>query len=92
MSFPLQSDRFCVISNVTKCNSTYLHDVRDIECRYGFLECKYRAMLHGSTTDCTAVSASGQTTVKRDRINGGKLILSLVYDCRIINNVLQLVV
>ena len=30
---------------------TLLHDVRDIECKYGFLECKYRTMLHGSTTD-----------------------------------------
>ena len=22
-----------------------LHDVRDIECKYGFLECKYRILL-----------------------------------------------
>ena len=50
-----------------------LHDVRDIECKYGFLECKYRKILHRSTTDCTAVSARGQTTVKGGRINGGKL-------------------
>ena len=56
-----------------------LHDVRDIECKYGFLECKYRAILHGSTTDCTAASAHGQTTVKRGRINGGKQIISLIY-------------
>ena len=39
-----------------------LRDVRDIECKYGFLECKCRAMLHGLTTDCTAASAR---TVKR---------------------------
>ena len=37
------------------------------------------AILHGSTTDCTAASARGQTTVKCGRINGGKLILSLIY-------------
>ena len=42
--------------------------------RYGFLECKYRAISHGSTTDCAAASARGQTTVKSSRINGGKLI------------------
>ena len=64
-----------------------LHDLRDIECKYGFLERKHRAILHGSTTGCTAASARGQTTVKRGRINGGKLILSLIYlcNCRIIN-------
>ena len=28
-----------------------LHDAQDIECKYGFLECKYTAILHGSTTD-----------------------------------------
>ena len=102
-----------------------LHDVQDIEGKYGFLECKFRTILHGSspahtghavqrsatprgfllvlgppfdarqlcgvalrgaagvwpasTTDCTAASARGQTAVKRGRINGGKLILSLVY-------------
>ena len=49
-----------------------LHDVQDIEGRNGFLECKYRAILHGST-DCTAA------TVKGGRINGGKLINSLIY-------------
>ena len=48
-----------------------LHNVWDIECKYGFLECKYRAILHGST-DWTSVSARGQTTVKRGRINGEK--------------------
>ena len=33
-------------------------------------------------------SACGETTVKRGRINDGKLILSLIYlcNCRIINN------
>ena len=39
----------------------YTHDVRDIECKYVFLECKYRAILQGSTIDCTAGSARGQT-------------------------------
>ena len=28
---------------------------RDIEGKYGFWECKYTAILHGSTTDCTAI-------------------------------------
>ena len=39
-------------------------------CNYGSLERKYRAILHGSTTDCTAASACSQTTVKHGRING----------------------
>ena len=56
-----------------------LDDVQDIERKYGFLECKYRAILHGSTTDCTTASARGQATVKRGRISGGKLILFLIY-------------
>ena len=56
--------------------SVLLHDVRDIECKYGFLEYKYRTILHRSTADCTAASAHGQTTVKHGRINGGKLIIS----------------
>ena len=30
--------------------SILLHDVQDIECKYGVLECKYRTILHGSTT------------------------------------------
>ena len=56
-----------------------LHNVHDIECKYGFRECKYRTILHGSTTDCTAASACGQMIVKRGRKNGGKLILSMFY-------------
>ena len=28
-----------------------LHDTQDIECRYGFWECKYTAISHRSTTD-----------------------------------------
>ena len=37
-------------------------------------------------------SVSGETAVKRGRINDGKLILTLIYlcNCHIINNVLQL--
>ena len=77
-----------------------LHDSRDIEYKYGFLECEYTAILHGSTTDCTAASARGYRrllTVQRGRINGGNLILSLIHlcNCHVIiinNNVLQLVV
>ena len=61
--------------------------MRDIKCKYEFLECKYRTILHGSTIDCTAASACGQTTVKRGRINGAKLICSLF--CRTINNLLH---
>ena len=53
-------------------------------CKYGFLECKYRTILHGSTIDCTAASARSNDTVKRGRINGGKTLLSLIF-CRIIN-------
>ena len=56
-----------------------LHNAQDIKYKYGFLECKYTAILHGSTTDCTAASARCQKTVKRGRINGGKLIISLIY-------------
>ena len=65
-----------------------LHGVRDIECKYGVLEWNYRGILHRSTTDCTAASVRGEMTVKRGRINGGKLIISLSYlcNCRIINN------
>ena len=33
-----------------------LHDVWDIECNYGFLECQYRAILHGSTTETTTLN------------------------------------
>ena len=51
---------------------TLLHEAQDIECKYGFLERKYKPILHGSTTDCTAESAHGQT-FKRSKINGGKL-------------------
>ena len=52
-----------------------LHDAQDIECKYGVLECKYTAILHGSTTD-TAVQLSSDIsytfllTAER-RINGG---------------------
>ena len=55
-----------------------LHNTQDIECKYSFWECKYTAILHSSTPDCTAVV----------RLNGGKLILSLIHlcNCRIINN------
>ena len=67
------------VSRYTLCGSVcmralqyLLHDVQDIER-------KYRAILHGSTTDYTAASVCGQTTVKRSRINGGKHILSLIY-------------
>ena len=28
-----------------------LHNAHDIKCKYGFLECKYTEILHGSTTD-----------------------------------------
>ena len=28
-----------------------LHNAQDIECKYSFWECKYTAILHGSTTD-----------------------------------------
>ena len=53
-----------------------LHDVQDIECKYGFSECKGR---YYTVQQLTAASACGETTVKRGRINGGKLILYLIY-------------
>ena len=42
-----------------------LHDAWDIECKYSFWECKYTAILHGSTTDCTAVVSVWWNDVKR---------------------------
>ena len=73
-----------------------LHNAQDIECKYGFWECKYTAILHGSVTDCCQQLSSARCyrrllTFKRGRINGGKLILSLIYLCnnRIINNLLH---
>ena len=58
-----------------------LHDVRDIKCKYGFLECEYRAILHGSATDYTAALACSQTTNKWWKTHS---FLDLF--CRIINN------
>ena len=36
-------------------------------------------LITGSTTNCTAASVRGETTVKHGRINGGKLIISLIF-------------
>ena len=38
--------------------ASLLHDAWDIEWKWSFLECKYTAKLHGSTTDCTAVASA----------------------------------
>ena len=70
--------------SITKQDSTYvylLHKAQDIECKCSFWECKFTVILHGSTTDCTAVVSVCLLTVEHGRINGGKLVLSFIYLC-----------
>ena len=54
----------CVYYSMYLC---LLHHAQDVECKYGFWECKYTEIKRH------------KTTVKSGRINGGKLILSLIY-------------